>query len=72
MIAQKESLKKLPGFMQAPTSAMKMKVVETKKKQHARKNGIDGRKIGRLQKTGELIGTSFRSTVLDTMKVPLV
>ena len=57
--AQKESLKKLPGFTQAPASPQKcaMKMNETKKqeKQHAHNNVFDGRKpfIRRTQRTGE-------------------
>ena len=57
--AQKESLKKLQGFTQAPRAKCAMKMKETnkeiRKKRRARKNVIDGRKhyIGRLQKTGE-------------------
>ena len=61
--AQKETLKKLQGFTQAPRASPRKVCDENernkqrnkKKKRRARKNVIDGRKhyIGRLQKTGE-------------------
>ena len=64
--AQKESLKKLQGFTQAPRASPRKVCDENetnketnkeirKKKRRARKNVIDGRKhyIERLQKTGE-------------------
>ena len=58
--AQKESLKKLQGFTQAPRASPRKVCDENErnkqtKKQRARKIVIDGRKHyrGRLQKTGE-------------------
>ena len=75
--ALKESLKKLQGSCKLPHAHEKcaMKTKEKIKKQKERcghKIIIYRRKhlIGCLQKQVKMIGTSFRSSILDTMKVP--
>ena len=68
---QKESLKKLPGFMQAPTSprkkcAMKMKENDS----HIKFFVVKGRtSLGRIRRMAEAISMKFGLLILQTMKV---
>ena len=79
--AQKENLKKyfrgsheLPQAHEKVCDENERKKQTNKEKRRARKNVINGREhiIGRLQKQVKTIGRSFRTTILDTMKVPFV
>ena len=74
---QKESLKKLPGFMQAPTSPRKKCAMKMKEKKNEEKNDshikifvVKGRtSLGRIRRMAEAISMKFGLLILQTMKV---
>ena len=78
MNVQKESLKKLPGFTQAPASPRKKCAMKMKERKYKKKTTAVSKKF--LWKEGfykavsedcmaEPISTNFRLLILQTMKV---